>query len=223
MVVYSLYIINKAGSLIYHYDHNIQRNEVEKTFSFPLEFVLDFIDDRLVVRFGEADGIRVGHAVLGVNGVAVTGRVIQGDGGERPDQDVLEFLNNSANYPVSIKFGRPPLRTNERIMLASTFHSLYAISAQLSPEPNSSGILTLDTDVFRLHCFQTITGTKFLILTDLKQEGADLLLRKLYQVYADYALKNPFYLLEMPVRLELFDQNVQQAIELTDRSGVSVI
>lgn len=223
MVVYSLYIINKAGSLIYHYDHNVQRNEIEKTFSYPLEFVLDFVDDRLTVRFGESDGIRVGYSVLAVNGLLVTGRTIQGDGQQRPDQEVLEFLNSSTNYPVSIKFGRPPLRTNERIMLASTFHSLYAISAQLSPEPSSAGIQTLDTDVFRMHCFQTITGIKFLILTDLKQEGSDSLLRKLYQIYADYALKNPFYLLEMPVRLELFEQNVQAALEATDRSGVSVI
>lgn len=51
----------------------------------------------------------------------------------------------------------------------------------------------------------------------------DALLKKLYQIYADYALKNPFYLLEMPVRLDLFDQNVQAAIEQVDKTGVSVI
>ncbi|XP_055331335.1 trafficking protein particle complex subunit 4-like [Paramacrobiotus metropolitanus] len=224
MVVYSLYIVNKAGGLIYHYDHNVQRNEVEKTFSYPLEFSLEFMDERLVVRFGEADNIRVGYSVLSVNGIPVVGRNIQGDPAQkRAEQEVLEFLNNPANYPVSIKFGRAPLKTNERLMLTSTFHSLYAISAQLSPEPNSSGMRTLDTDAFRLHCFQTITGTKFLILTDLKQEGADALLRKLYQIYADYALKNPFYILEMPVRFELFDENVKAAVEFTDKSGISVI
>ncbi|GAV05424.1 hypothetical protein RvY_15561 [Ramazzottius varieornatus] len=222
MVFYSLYIINKAGSLIYHYDHNLQRNEVEKTYSYPLEFVLDIVDDRVVVRFGEIDGIRVGYAVLAVNGIAVTGRTFAKEG-EKTDIDVMDFLGKSQNYPVQLKFGRPPLRTNERIMLASTFHSLYAISAQISPEHGSSGIKTLDTDVFRLHCFQTITGTKFIVLTDLRQDGMDALLRKLYQIYADYALKNPFYLLEMPVRLDLFDQNVQAAIEQVDKTGVSVI
>ena len=72
------------------------------------------------------------------------------------DTDVLAYLQDAAHFPISIKFGRPPLRANERIMLASTFHSLYAISAQLSPEQNSSGILSLDTDVFRLHCLQVL-------------------------------------------------------------------
>ncbi|OQV22211.1 putative Trafficking protein particle complex subunit 4 [Hypsibius exemplaris] len=139
------------------------------------------------------DGIKVGYAVLTVNGISVNGRMIQ-DVENQGETDVLAYLQDSSHFPVSIKFGRPPLRANERIMLASTFHSLYAISAQLSPEQNSSGILSMDTDVFRLHCMQTITGTK-----------------KLYQIYADYALKNPFYLLEMPVRFDLFDQNVQAA------------
>ncbi|OQV22212.1 Trafficking protein particle complex subunit 4 [Hypsibius exemplaris] len=222
MVVYSLFVINKAGSLIYHYDHNLQRMEVEKTFSFPLQFILDFVDDRLVVRFGEMDGIKVGYAVLTVNGISVNGRMIQ-DVENQGETDVLAYLQDSSHFPVSIKFGRPPLRANERIMLASTFHSLYAISAQLSPEQNSSGILSMDTDVFRLHCMQTITGTKFIVLTDLRQDGTDGLLRKLYQIYADYALKNPFYLLEMPVRFDLFDQNVQAAVEQADKSGVSVI
>lgn len=147
MVFYSLYIINKAGSLIYHYDHNLQRNEVEKTYSYPLEFVLDIVDDLVVVRFGEIDGIRVGYAVLAVNGCHVTGRTFAKEG-EKTDIDVMDFLGKSQNYPVQLKFGRPPLRTNERIMLASTFHSLYAISAQISPEHGSSGIRTLDTDVF---------------------------------------------------------------------------
>ena len=29
---------------------------------------------------------------------------------------------------------------------------------------------------------------------------ADLFLRKIYELYADFALKNPFYSLEMPIR-----------------------
>lgn len=61
------------------------------------------------------------------------------------------------------------------------------------------------------------------MLTDLRQEGTDGLLKRLYQIYADYALKNPFYLLEMPVRFDLFDQNIQAAVEQADKTGVSVI
>ena len=38
--------------------------------------------------------------------------------------------------------------------------------------------------------------------TDLKvsSEKADMFLKKCYEIYSDYALKNPFYSLEMPIR-----------------------
>ena len=38
--------------------------------------------------------------------------------------------------------------------------------------------------------------------TDLKvsSEKADLFLKKCYEIYSDFALKNPFYSLEMPIR-----------------------
>lgn len=35
---------------------------------------------------------------------------------------------------------------------------LFAIGSQLSPEQGSSGIEMLETDTFKLHCFQTLTG-----------------------------------------------------------------
>ena len=73
------------------------------------------------------------------------------------------------NYPINIKFGRPKLTSNQKIMMASMFHSLYAISVQLSPEVGSSGIQKLEADTFTLHCHQTVTGVKFIVITDPKQ------------------------------------------------------
>ena len=58
MGIFSVYIINKAGGLIYQYDHISQRPEAEKTFSYPLELVLKLHDDKIVVAFGERDGIK---------------------------------------------------------------------------------------------------------------------------------------------------------------------
>ena len=47
----------------------------------------------------------------------------------------------------------------------------------------------------------------------------DQLLDKIYELYADFALKNPFYSLEMPIRADLFDQNLQVAIDQIERTG----
>ncbi|KAE8592421.1 hypothetical protein XENTR_v10018754 [Xenopus tropicalis] len=277
MAIFSVYVVNKAGGLIYQLDNQSPRSESEKTFSFPLDLVLKVHDERVIVSFGQRDGIKVGHAVLSINGIDVNGRYTA-DG-----KEILEYLGNPSNYPLSIRFGRPRLTSNEKLMLASMFHSLFAIGSQLSPEPGSSGIEMLETDTFKLHCFQTLTGLvikgegkankelisscrhtfsclnsalksphispvqkirsqtgrknaelckegggsrreqrtesctslaqelqtqqifflrsiKFMVLSDPRQAGIDTLLRKIYELYSDYALKNPFYSLEMPIR-----------------------
>lgn len=55
-------------------------------------------------------------------------------------------------------------------------------------------------------CYPLITitgpspGIKFVVLADPRQAGIDSLLRKIYEIYSDFALKNPFYSLEMPIR-----------------------
>ena len=51
------------------------------------------------------------------------------------------------------------------------------------------------------------------------QMGIDQLLDKIYELYSDFALKNPFYSLEMPIRADLFDTNLQVAIDQIERTG----
>uniref|UniRef100_A0A8D3DTV7 Trafficking protein particle complex subunit n=1 Tax=Scophthalmus maximus TaxID=52904 RepID=A0A8D3DTV7_SCOMX len=166
MVIFSVYVVNKAGGLIYQYDNYVPRAEAEKTFSFPLDLVLKHHDEKVIVSFGQRDGIRVGHAVLSINGVDVMGKNT-GEG-----KDILEYLRDANNYPVSIRFGRARLSSNEKLMLASMFHSLFAIGSQLSPDVGSSGIEMLETDVFKLHCFQTLTGEMVCELFDQNLKGA---------------------------------------------------
>lgn len=57
MAIFSVYVLNRAGGLIYHYDHYTPKSEIEKTFSYPLDISLRE-DDKLVVIFGERDGIK---------------------------------------------------------------------------------------------------------------------------------------------------------------------
>lgn len=102
------------------------------------------------------------------------------------------------------RFGLARLTTNEKIVMASMFHSMYAIAAlQIVPQKDRfcTGIEAMETNNFRLNCYQTLTGVKFLVISDLNDStNKDLLLRKIYELYVDYALKNPFYKLEMPIR-----------------------
>ena len=60
-------------------------------------------------------------------------------------------------------------------------------------------------------------------MCDPKQTGMDQLLKRLYEIYTDYALKNPFYSLEMPIRCDLFNEHLKIAIEQMEKTGISAI
>lgn len=64
-MLYYLYIINKAGSLIYYLDLHANQSsraqpglDIERPYSYPLPFILKREDNRIVVAFGESDGVR---------------------------------------------------------------------------------------------------------------------------------------------------------------------
>lgn len=48
--------------------------------------------------------------------------------------------------------------TNDSLRVASLWHSMHAISQQLSPVNGCSGIELLEADTFDLHCFQSLPG-----------------------------------------------------------------
>lgn len=60
MAIFSVYVVNKAGGLIYQWDSYSPRAEAEKTFSYPLDLLLKLHDERVLVAFGQRDGIRGG-------------------------------------------------------------------------------------------------------------------------------------------------------------------
>lgn len=51
-------------------------------------------------------------------------------------------------------------------------------------------------------------GTKFLIFAEPHQPNIDVICRRVYELYADYVMKNPFYQIEMPIRCEAFDRHL---------------
>ena len=217
MVIYGVYIVSKSGGLIFNHDHNVPRIENEKTFNYPLDIKLSYENKKIVVSFGQKDGINVGHVLTAVNNNPIVGQELENG------KDVFELLEQPENYPLVLRFSRARMTTNEKIFLASMFYPLFAIASQLSPEPRCSGIEMLEADTFRLHCYQTLTGIKFIVVAEPTQSGIEILLKRVYELYADYALKNPFYSLEMPIRCELFETNLQTLLENVEKSGAATV
>mmetsp|Transcript_5393 Transcript_5393/g.7408 ORF Transcript_5393/g.7408 Transcript_5393/m.7408 type:complete len:152 (-) Transcript_5393:439-894(-) len=122
----------------------------------------------------------------------------------------------------------PRIGTNEWLRIGSTFHSLHAIAAEASPvrlpgnkNPSGAddGIEEIEAGGLVLRCLQTRTGVKFVITAEPGTPDLDLVLREIYVLYADCALKDPFYELEMPIRCELFTQGVDALIERVEKGS----
>ncbi|RVX66246.1 hypothetical protein B0A52_10173 [Exophiala mesophila] len=126
--------------------------------------------------------------------------------------------------------GTSSLTTNDYLVLAGTFHGVHAITRSLTPKlpvtssasstgknwtyPDPtvapSGIESLESSFFRLTVFQTLSGTKFLLFTDPSMPNTDVLMKGIYERYADYVCKNPFWQMEMPIRIEAWDRSLTQ-------------
>ena len=126
----------------------------------------------------------------------------------------LYIINKSGGLIYQKSFaGQAVVDLNDRLRIASIWHSVCAIASQLSPIADCSGIHLLEADTFDLHCFQASTGTKFCLVVKPKTPNIPAFLNKLYELYSDYVLKNPFYEVEMPIRCELFDQHTELAVQ----------
>ena len=125
--------------------------------------------------------------------------------------------------------GTTTLTTNDYLVLAGTFHGVHAITKSLTPKiplaPNANparasdwslpepgalatGIESLESSFFRLTVQQTLTGTKFLLFTDPSMPNTDLIMRGIYERYSDFVCKNPFWQMEMPIRIESWEREI---------------
>ena len=120
-------------------------------------------------------------------------------------------------YNRTFSPGLQNLSSNDALILAGTFHGIHAISRSINPapppptqpntrRPPTTGIESLESSHFRLTCFQTPTGVKFLLFTSPEQPNTDVVVRRCYELYGDYVVKNPFYSMEMPIRVEKFEK-----------------
>ncbi|EMD94289.1 hypothetical protein COCC4DRAFT_163283 [Bipolaris maydis ATCC 48331] len=147
----------------------------------------------------------------------------------------LFIISKSGGLVYNREFhtGMNKLTSNDYLMLAGSFHGMHAITAQLSPVPparppppstttpnlqtfpvRATGIEVLESSHFRIQCFQTQTGVKFLLFTEPQQPNVDTMIKKIYELYADYVMKNPFYTVEMPIRCDKFDRGLDGFVKV---------
>ena len=108
------------------------------------------------------------------------------------------------------------LTTNDLMSLASTLFSIQEIARNLSPvrDPTGAGfgIERLEADTFVLQAFRPATGTLFVVTAAPGTQNLKTLLAEVYQLFADFVLKNPFHQLDMPIRSNLFEEAVGRTV-----------
>lgn len=119
----------------------------------------------------------------------------------------LIFQSEHFSYPAQAA-GGAPLSSNDYLVLAGTLHGIHAITTRIAPTPGalSDGLEVLEADNLLLHVKMTQTGTKLVLLTHATHPDPARVLRDAYARYVEHVMKNPFYVAEMPIRIEAFDR-----------------
>lgn len=164
--LYSFYVINKSGGMIY-----------QKVRS-----------KRRVVKVAQHERHLISTHQLGLCQVA-RARVHRHQRQDAPGQYLVCRMDTQAAV-----LANPIQRVADAIQSTSTTrpyahyrHSINEIASQLSPAPQCTGIEMLQADTFDVHCFQTLTGTKFVMVAERHTPDVDELLRTTYVEIGMYA------------------------------------
>ncbi|KAI3379613.1 hypothetical protein SNEBB_011359 [Seison nebaliae] len=213
MTIDHVFIISKAGCLLYYYDRNKRQisEPIVETFSYPLPLSLKLFDGRIVVDFNETEKVKYGYALRKVNGkplVDCNKVPKRREDGEDDLIPIFDYIEDENHFPIKCEFEKKKMSANERLIFAGMFQGISAIAQQIAPCKKSSGINQIVTSTYTLFCFQPLTGIKFIAITDKSQTEHSMqpFFRHVYELYADYVLKDPFHILEMPIKSILFSE-----------------
>lgn len=169
----------------------------------------------------------------------------------------IYILNKAGGliYQCDLNPGLSKLSVNDYLVLAGTLHGVHAIATRLrpesapitsedpssinssiistgkaySPDSNKLGLQSIETDMFSMYVFQTLTGVKFFFVTApakpvdqtagtstheqslrKQHDTASGVFKQVYVFYCDYVMKDPFYSLDMPIKSPMFESKVKE-------------
>ncbi|XP_005106411.1 trafficking protein particle complex subunit 1 [Aplysia californica] len=91
--------------------------------------------------------------------------------------------------------------------------SIKSFASRLSPTDMKEGFLNFTTSKYKLHFFETPSGLKFIMNTDLSVGNMKDVLHQIFSsLYVEYVVKNPLCELDQPVTSELFKTKLDEYI-----------
>ncbi|EIW68810.1 hypothetical protein TREMEDRAFT_31800 [Tremella mesenterica DSM 1558] len=107
----------------------------------------------------------------------------------------------------------PTQTLNATLILAGTLHGIHAITSRLNPITGKGGLESFEGENWGGKIWMSLTGIKFVVLHSIAHQGLDELMRKIYEIYSDAVMKNPFQTLEMPINSSLFESRLLGLIQ----------
>jgi len=111
----------------------------------------------------------------------------------------------------SRKKGSKNLVEEQKLMYGMLW-SLKSFCSKISPSPCDS-FNHYRTNTYKLHFFETLTGLKFVLLTDPQVGDIKDCLKNIYSIYVQYVIKNPLYKLNEVIDCELFVVNLTKYVQ----------
>ncbi|KAI5713342.1 trafficking protein particle complex subunit 1 [Diaphorina citri] len=118
-----------------------------------------------------------------------------------------------------LKHSGMPREEEGKLMYGMLF-SLKSFVSKISPLDSKTGFLSYKTTKYALHLYETPTGLKFVLNTDVQAQDVRKFLASVYsKVYVEYVVKNPLINPREPIKSDLF-QNALDA--LVKESSISL-
>ncbi|XP_046853003.1 trafficking protein particle complex subunit 1-like [Xenia sp. Carnegie-2017] len=99
-------------------------------------------------------------------------------------------------------------------LLHGMLFSIKSFVTRLSPTDGKNSFLSYQTNKYKLHFYETPTGLKFVMNTDLTVGNIKPVLHDIYnKVYVEYIIKNPLAKLNEPIQSSLFSTKLDELVK----------
>nr|CAB3267217.1 trafficking protein particle complex subunit 1-like [Phallusia mammillata] len=101
-------------------------------------------------------------------------------------------------------------KVEEQKLLFGMIHSIKSFVTKMSPKDGKEGFISYTTSRYKIHFYESPTGLKFILLTDIFVGNIRETMKKLYSsVYVEFVVRNPLCPLNEPIRSSLFETKLE--------------